>query len=120
MNTNAWLKWMAFGQKIGCHQKPERSFFIKGYQMPVCARCTGVLIGYLIALPIVILIPMNPLIPLGGCLVMLIDWLLQFTKRLPSTNRRRLITGILGGAGLMYFYVQIFLFIISLFQRLIN
>ena len=24
-----------------CHQRPERSFFIDGAQMPVCARCTG-------------------------------------------------------------------------------
>ena len=24
-----------------CHQKPERSFFIDGQQLPVCARCTG-------------------------------------------------------------------------------
>ncbi|MBS5794738.1 MAG: DUF2085 domain-containing protein [Clostridiales bacterium] len=26
------------------HQIPERSFFIKGYQMPICARCVGVII----------------------------------------------------------------------------
>jgi uncharacterized membrane protein len=24
-----------------CHQRPERSFFIDGHQLPVCARCTG-------------------------------------------------------------------------------
>jgi uncharacterized membrane protein len=24
-----------------CHQKPERSFFLDGHQLPVCARCTG-------------------------------------------------------------------------------
>src|SRR5689334_3189432 len=24
-----------------CHQRPERSFFWSGYQLPVCARCTG-------------------------------------------------------------------------------
>jgi uncharacterized membrane protein len=24
-----------------CHQRPERSFSISGFQMPVCARCTG-------------------------------------------------------------------------------
>ena len=24
-----------------CHQRPERSFVIAGFQMPVCARCSG-------------------------------------------------------------------------------
>lgn len=24
-----------------CHQRPERSFFWEGHQLPVCARCTG-------------------------------------------------------------------------------
>ena len=77
-----WLKWMDFGKRIGCHQKPERSFFINGYQFPVCARCTGVMIGYLLAIPPYryFLVPLNPITPLTGCLIMLLDWLLQFSR----------------------------------------
>ena len=30
-----------------CHRKPERSFFWRGKQFPVCARCTGIHLGYL-------------------------------------------------------------------------
>ena len=30
----------AMGSVI-CHQLPDRSFFINGQQLPVCARCTG-------------------------------------------------------------------------------
>ena len=26
---------------VVCHQRPERSFHIRGAQLPVCARCTG-------------------------------------------------------------------------------
>lgn len=30
-----------------CHRLPERSFFYKGKQFPVCARCTGIALGVL-------------------------------------------------------------------------
>ena len=36
---------MRAGAATGCHQLPERSFFFRQYQFPVCARCCGVLIG---------------------------------------------------------------------------
>ena len=28
-----------------CHQIPERSFFLAGQQLPVCARCTGLYVS---------------------------------------------------------------------------
>ena len=28
-----------------CHQRPERSFFVDGRQLPVCARCTGLYVS---------------------------------------------------------------------------
>lgn len=35
---------------VVCHQLPERSFFLDGTQLPVCARCTGLYVGGLAGL----------------------------------------------------------------------
>ena len=46
-----WIKSMEWCSKYwGCHQMPERSFFFKGYQFPVCARCTGMIVGYFLSI----------------------------------------------------------------------
>lgn len=96
---------MDFGRRMGCHQMPERSLFIRGYQLPVCARCTGVILGELIAIILLlcgvglpIYVSAALLIPMG------VDWGLQFCGILPSDNIRRLASGLLGGAGLTYIY----------------
>ena len=90
---------------IICHRKPERSFFIKGHQFPVCARCTGFYISlityfiytyyffvdyniYLLSFAIILLIPTA------------IDGLTQFLEYRESNNTLRLITGLMGGLGL--------------------
>lgn len=94
-----------------CHQKPERSFFIGSYQFPLCARCTGIVLGFIIA---IICLTLKIYTPIKASLVliiiMFIDWFIQFTKIIESTNIRRLITGILGGFGLsnLYYFVIIF------------
>jgi uncharacterized membrane protein len=33
-----------------CHQIPERSFFIAGFPLGVCSRCTGIYAGFLLGL----------------------------------------------------------------------
>jgi len=108
-----WKKWMELGEKTGCHQKAGRSLFIKGYQMPVCSRCFGVIIGYTIAILSFFLMGINKFLSIGGCLTMLIDWFIQAIGIRKSTNSRRLITGILGGFGIMslqlHFIKQIFI-----------
>lgn len=38
-----------------CHQRPERSFFIAGSQLPVCARCLGLYVGAGVAVPLALL-----------------------------------------------------------------
>ena len=90
-----------FGTNSGCHQLPERSFFIKGYQFPVCARCTGVLIGYIVGFILHFILGTNLLYCLLACLIMFLDWYIQYLKIKESNNIRRLITGLMGGYGVM-------------------
>lgn len=90
---------------FGCHQRPERSFFYKGKQFPICARCTGELAGLIIGfvgwwfvqLPssvyILLLIPMS------------VDGFIQMLTPYESTNLKRLITGFLFGIG----FISLFL-----------
>ncbi len=119
-NYNKWMSFMLFGEKLGCHQKPERSFFIKGYQMPVCARCSGVFIGYLIAIPLYLRLSISWIVALAGCGIMLFDWGIQAMTRKESTNIRRLITGIFGGYGIMSIQIKLAAIMLRSIGRRLN
>ena len=45
-----WALLMRLGNRCGCHQREDRSFKIKGWQFPICSRCTGILTGQIIGL----------------------------------------------------------------------
>ncbi len=109
--------------KYICHRKPERSFFIKGRQFPVCARCTGFysgLIAYLIVNHFyehsydfnMLLISMILMIPVA------IDGLTQYFGPRESTNNLRFITGFIGGVGLIIFLKIIMRWIFNVLQIL--
>ncbi|EKM93495.1 hypothetical protein C211_23350 [Stutzerimonas degradans] len=93
---------MHLGKSCGCHQISSRSFFYKNYQFPICARCTGILIGQFIIAPMCLFFGFNHLI-LNVIFVgiMAIDGIVQYIKLLQSNNIRRLITGLLGGFAIM-------------------
>ena len=112
-----WIKTMAFFQDYwGCHQLPERSFFIGKYQMPICARCLGIILGYISGIILYLSAIRFPLyISILLMLITLADWSLQFFNKLISTNIRRLLTGICGGIGI----IQIVLCFMSYIMRLI-
>lgn len=100
-SLDRWLKLMKIGTALKCHQMPERSFFWKEYQFPVCARCLGMLIGHLLGLVIFIFYKLPIIVAIVFCLITFIDWFLQYLGILESTNWRRLITGILGGIAVV-------------------
>ena len=116
--VDIWLKLMQFGEKMGCHQIADRSFFFKGYQFPVCARCTGVILGELIAIVCLFVTRIDWWVCLLFLAPMALDWGLQFLKIIHSTNIRRLITGTLGGFGLTYLYYFAGLYIFGFLSRI--
>lgn len=89
-----------------CHRKPERSFFIKGHQFPVCSRCTGFYLGAIVYIIYnnfyfinynftLLLIAFMMMIPMA------IDGGTQFLGYRESSNTLRLITGLLGGVSIV-------------------
>ncbi|WP_053482486.1 DUF2085 domain-containing protein [Lysinibacillus sp. FJAT-14745] len=85
-----------------CHRLPSRSFFYRGVQFPICARCTGICIGYVIG----IILALYKVPPFFYALIltipMIIDGTGQLFNKWLSTNYRRLVTGILGGIGIVF------------------
>ena len=105
-------------QFVSCHRKAERSFFWRGKQFPVCARCTGIYLGYL-SFPI-FNFDLYYISSLSSILLMLptiFDGLTQAYLRRESTNFIRLTTGILGGVGAMSLIVNIGTFIGNLILK---
>ena len=84
----------------GCHQMPERSFFVGDYQLPLCARCTGIVIGHVLGIIFSVFHRVS-FLSLLGMLPLIADGMIQECTAYESTNQRRLWTGILYGFGMM-------------------
>ena len=92
-----------------CHRIPERSFFYKGHQFPVCARCTGFYISGIASIILINLFPVPYTLTtlLIGIILLIpcaIDGFTQLLEFRESNNILRLITGLLGGVGLILVY----------------
>lgn len=94
-----------------CHQLPERSLFSGGYQLPVCARDTGIYLGFAVGLLALSLLargrrpaelPRWPFLVLIGVFVaaMGFDGVTSYAGMRATTNDIRLITGLVTGWGL--------------------
>ncbi|MCL2128512.1 MAG: DUF2085 domain-containing protein [Treponema sp.] len=109
--TKLWVSLMKLGAKTGCHQMNGRSFSFRGYQFPLCARCTGLLAGQAAGLFLFFLYAKFDLrllfcaaalsvLPLG------IDGAGQLKKLWLSTNARRFFTGTLCGYFVTVFNIN--------------
>ena len=77
----------------------------------MCARCTGILIGYVLGVALAVITSCS------GCLwflllliPMTVDGGIQHFKGIESNNLRRLVTGIMGGIGIIYVFISIHMF----------
>lgn len=110
-----WAYLMRVGDASGCHQMPDRSFFIRQWQFPVCARCTGVLVGQIVGLILVIVgLNLSIMTDIVFLTIMLNDWLLQALQIKKSTNKRRFITGTLAGIAQIDIIIKLILQLIKL------
>lgn len=87
-----------FGVRPICNRKKHRGIHIGKFCLPLCARCTGLIVGYAIGLAtklsISTMLGLLCLTPTG------IDGIMQYGFGFESTNPRRFITGFMGGFGL--------------------
>ena len=83
-----------------CHQRPDRSFFFRGRQFPLCARCTGTAVGFA-SLPLFALHIVH--LDLAWAFLLLLpawaDGTTQFFGWRESRNWLRLATGFLLGVS---------------------
>ncbi len=112
--TKIWVKFMKVGHMLGCHQRPDRSFFIKGYQFPLCARCTGVLAGEIFTLLTFWFLFIPVIFLMFFPIPMAIDWIRQEKYDKESTNKRRFITGFFAGIALGYLHIMLIIALVAL------
>lgn len=108
-----------------CHRIPERSFFLDGRQLPLCARCTGTFLGAIVGLVAMLLLGRRrasrlPPVPVLFILVLSIgvwafDGLNSYMTFFPGAphlyeprNWLRLTTGMLNGLALITIVMPIF------------
>lgn len=99
-----WLyKWLPI--VFGCHCRDDRSFHYKGVRFPICARCTGELLGLIAGLLGFVWVRPGVYPWVLMLLPMIIDGVFQALTRYESRNLRRLWTGALFGYGLMSLFL---------------
>ena len=99
-----------------CHHKFERSFFVKGRQFHLCARCTGIVTGYYFSPFFWLIARENTVICfITFTLIMALDGFTQLWNLRTSTNPLRFITGLGFGLTFPAFCIETLLKIFNLF-----
>lgn len=100
---NRIYKWLPI--IFGCHHRADRSFFFRGKQFPICARCTGEFLGIIISIICGFFFRLPLWLSIVILLPMVIDGFIQLLTSYESDNTKRFITGFLFGFGLGMLFV---------------
>lgn len=109
-----WAYFMRLGNRCGCHQREDRSFKIRGWQFPICSRCTGILTGQILSIIFYLSGLRIPIyLSFLFLLIMFLDWFIQFKNIKESTNLRRFITGNLAGIAQISLFIELIIYFIK-------
>ena len=109
------MMWLGYGL---CHQLPERSFFGGPYQVPVCARDTGIYVGFVASFIVVALLAgkrrpsEGPRIWVTAIAIVMIallglDGVSSYAGWRETTNEIRLWTGLFAGYAIGLFILPL-------------
>ncbi len=124
------LQWFSFAIYEAfshvCHQTPERSFYIAAYPLAVCARCTGLYVGFAVAVafcPVMTSVkrthtPERKWLFIAAA-PLAIDFALGFLGIWENNHVSRFVTGALLGAVSVFFILP-GLVQLSLYQRMVG
>lgn len=90
-------KWLPIF--FGCHCRSDRSLYYRGKQFPICARCTGELIGILVSFVLFWFWRPNFISAIIMLIPLIIDGFIQRLTSYESNNFKRVVTGFLFGIG---------------------
>jgi uncharacterized membrane protein len=100
-----------------CHQLPERSFFVGGQQMPMCARDTGTYLGFFVVLVLFLvwrrynraLLPDRAVLTASfiGVGFYMFDALSSYLGFRSTSNEFRLLAGLAFGSGTAFLLLSV-------------
>lgn len=104
-HMNPFAQAIYYFGDVNCHQIAERSYYLNGNEMPVCARDLGILVGLPIMLFALAYVSIRPKIWMVIVLLapLALDGGIQYLTDYTSFNELRLFTGLLAGAGAAMF-----------------
>lgn len=100
---NILYKWLP--RVFLCHCRDDRSFHYKGVKFPICARCTGELVGILSGIVLYPFIKLDTWVYFILMIPLITDGLVQLKTKYESNNIKRFITGILFGYSLVSLFI---------------